>query len=101
MKAQSFQFIALFIFAVGLFFLLIPKDISVCTQEAKMCPDVYCTPESRNAGACIELYMPVCGWFDPAKIQCFRYPCAQTYSNSCFACSDENVLYYTEGECPS
>ena len=62
---------------------------------------VFCKPEDREAEACIEIYQPVCGWFDPEKIQCIRYPCAQTFGNSCFACMDENVLYYTEGECPA
>ncbi len=59
----------------------------------------YCTAESRNADACIELYDPVCGWFGQ-DVQCLRYPCADTYSNSCFACMNENVEYWTEGECP-
>lgn len=61
----------------------------------------FCTEEQRNVDACIEIYQPVCGWSDPAKIQCIRYPCASTYSNSCFACMDENVLYWTEGDCES
>ncbi len=60
----------------------------------------YCTPGQRSADVCITLYEPVCGWFDPQKIQCIKYPCAQTFSNSCFACMDEKVLYWTEGECP-
>ena len=25
----------------------------------------YCTPEQKKADVCIELYKPVCGWFDP------------------------------------
>jgi len=57
----------------------------------------YCT---TRTGVCIELYNPVCGWFSP-DIQCVKYPCAQDFSNSCFACSDDNVLYYTEGACPT
>lgn len=60
----------------------------------------FCTPQSREADACIQLYQPVCGWFDPAQVQCIRYPCAQTFSNSCFACMDGKVQYWTEGECP-
>ena len=59
----------------------------------------YCTPEQRNADACIQLYNPVCGWFDPKRVQCIKAPCADTYSNSCFACMDDKVLYWTEGEC--
>ena len=59
-----------------------------------------CTPEQKKADVCIELYKPVCGWFDPAKIQCVKYPCAAAYSNSCFACKDEKVISWTEGQCP-
>ena len=51
----------------------------------------YCYPESREAGACITLYDPVCGWKNNEKIG--------TYSNSCFACMDRNVEYWTNGEC--
>ncbi len=61
---------------------------------ATLCP-------AETGEFCIELYQPVCGYFDPKKIQCIKYPCAQTFSNSCFACSNENVLYYTDGECPA
>ena len=50
---------------------------------------IYCPEESRNADACIEIYQPVCG-----------FPINKTFSNSCFACMDENVIYYTQGECP-
>ena len=60
----------------------------------------YCTPEQKKADVCIELYKPVCGWFDSKQIQCIKYPCAATYSNSCFACANEKILYWTEGECP-
>lgn len=51
----------------------------------------YCTSESREAEACITLYDPVCGWKDNEKIK--------TYGNSCIACMDENVEYWTSGEC--
>ena len=95
----------------------------VCTQDAQLCPDgsyvgrnpsnnceffacpekekIFCEPGQRNAEACIALYKPVCGWFNPGQIQCVKYPCAQTYSNSCFACADKKVSYYTGGECPA
>ncbi|MCS7109488.1 MAG: hypothetical protein NZ903_01695 [Candidatus Micrarchaeota archaeon] len=59
----------------------------------------YCTEESRKAEVCIAVYDPVCGWFN-SSIKCVRYPCAETYSNSCFACMDEKVEYWTKGECP-
>ncbi len=59
-----------------------------------------CVPEQRNADFCAEIYKPVCGWFDPDKIACVRYPCARTFSNGCFACMDEMIISWTEGECP-
>ena len=94
-----------------------------CTADAKICPDGtavgrvgpncefapcpnnqskqnYCSAIEHKGDVCAEIYKPVCGWFDPEKIQCIRYPCAQTFSNECFACHDEKVLYWTEGECP-
>lgn len=113
------------LFIISLFLIIGCADVTkpiVCTQEAKICPDGtavgrippdcnfqecpsdftknYCTPEQKKADICIQLYNPVCGWLDPEKIQCIKYPCANTFSNSCFACIDENVLYWTEGECP-
>lgn len=76
------------------------ESLGGCVREWESEKQVYCTEESRTGDACIELYAPVCGWNNPEKIQCIKYPCAETYSNSCFACLDEKVEYYTEGECP-
>ena len=56
----------------------------------------YC--DDKRPEYCISEYSPVCGFFGQ-KIQCFKAPCATTYSNPCQACSDENVDYWTEGEC--
>lgn len=50
---------------------------------------------------CHEVYQPVCGWFDTEKIRCFGYPCAGNFNNDCFACSNDNVLFYTQGVCPT
>jgi hypothetical protein len=60
----------------------------------------FCSPQSREFEACTEIYQPVCGWYDPAKVQCVRYPCGRTFSNSCFACMEKLVIYWTDGECP-
>jgi hypothetical protein len=61
-----------------------------------------CQPEQRNAGACIEIYQPVCASIDTG-IRCITEPCdsfeLKTYSNGCFACSDPKVIHYEEGEC--
>lgn len=62
---------------------------------------VYCEASQRNADACLTIYQPVCGWFDSDKVQCVTYPCAQTFDNSCKSCSNPNILYYTDGACPS
>ncbi len=59
----------------------------------------FCTNESRNAQACYEIYNPVCGYFSQ-DIKCIKAPCAQTYSNECFACMDPKVSYWEAGECP-
>jgi len=58
-----------------------------------------CTDAERGTAACIQIYQPVCGWFSP-EINCIKYPCASTYSNSCVACKEKTVAYWTEGECP-
>lgn len=64
------------------------------TEDKKMCDS-----NSRNVSACTMEYNPVCGW-NNKNIKCIRYPCASTYSNPCVACKNEDVEYYTLGECP-
>ncbi len=59
----------------------------------------HCTESMRDADSCVQVYQPVCGWFKDS-VQCIRFPCAADYSNSCFACMDQNVEYYTDGACP-
>ncbi len=99
-------------------------EFIACTMDAKMCPDgsyvgrtgpacefaacpnetaspktVVCTPEQKQAEACIEIYQPVCA---SVQIQCVTTPCEpiqKTYGNSCQACSEHSVTEYTEGEC--
>lgn len=75
---------------------LVLISCNIKTEENK----TFCKPDQRNADFCIAVYEPVCGWFNSSKVQCFKYPCAITSGNSCEACKNENVLYWTEGECP-
>lgn len=37
---------------------------------------------------CMTLYEPVCG-----------YPLKETFSNSCFACQNQEIVYWIQGEC--
>ena len=113
----------IFIIALLIILFLPTNPPQACTEEAKLCldgtavgrtepncefapcPDVeenriYCTEEQKQADVCIEIYQPVCGYSDPDKIKCLVYPCASTYSNSCFACIAEDVLYWVDGVCP-
>lgn len=79
-------------------FLILLLFLIACTPKVEN--TTYCAPEQREADVCIASYQPVCGWFNE-NIKCIKYPCADTYSNSCGACKDEKVEYYTEGECPN
>jgi hypothetical protein len=60
---------------------------------------VTCTETDRIASKCANETAPVCGWFND-YVKCIKYPCASLYANSCEACKNPNVGYYTEGECP-
>jgi len=59
----------------------------------------FCSEADKAKEVCPQAENQVCGWFNE-KIQCFAYPCAQTYQNSCFACANENVAHWTDGVCP-
>jgi hypothetical protein len=97
---------------------------TVCPQDAKLCPDgssvgreglncdfaacgtattaskeVTCSAAQRNM-MCTEQYQPVCASY---QVQCITTPCnpvPKNYGNSCSACADQNVVSYSEGECP-
>lgn len=97
------------------------NDMTVCTMDAKICPDgsavgrqgprcefsaclsepkqeYVCTEAQRNR-ACTKEYAPVCGL---VSVQCVTTPCnpvPETFSNGCSACSQTNVLSYSEGMC--
>jgi hypothetical protein len=101
------------------------SEQAICTLDAKVCPDgtavgrvgsncefapcstesptdeppITCTPEQRGAEVCMEMYAPVCA---SVQIQCVTTPCEpipKTFSNNCFACREQSVDSYTQGEC--
>jgi hypothetical protein len=76
----------------------------VCASGEAFSDDTGCGCVVTRANAAVTLcatdYDPVCGWSDES-IQCFAYPCAQTYSNICLASVEPNVAYTTPGECPT
>ena len=103
MKRQTYFIGAIGVLIIVIFllvFLIVQIKQKSTIPIAEEPEQTYCTATDRLAEACIQIYQPVCGWFDPDQIQCIKYPCAQTYSNRCEACKDTKVLYYTEGECP-
>ena len=96
------------VFAVAVFFCFLIGVLVISnfkeTNESQNGPanlsnSTFCKPEQRGVEICASVYSPVCGWFSK-NIQCIKYPCAQTFSNSCSACSNPGVEYWTEGECP-
>jgi hypothetical protein len=67
-----------------------------CKDEEKN----FCTEEQKGALVCGLEEDTVCGWFSE-NIKCIAFPCAATFNNPCMACTDENVAYWTDGECPT
>ena len=53
---------------------------------------------TQRLDICTKEYNPVCGYWNE-NIKCIKAPCAQTYGNSCEACSNEDVKGWTSGEC--
>lgn len=67
---------------------VIDDEIEIINVEKNYC-------ESRPEVCTLE-YVPVCGYFFKDEISAVN---KRTYSNSCTACSDERVEFWTEGEC--
>jgi hypothetical protein len=65
-------------------------------------PAHYCTDESRDVETCEDIDEPVCGWFDLSRVECpADDPCVRSvFPNTCEACQNDNIEYWTEGDCP-
>lgn len=58
-----------------------------------------CSPDSRLAEMCAEIYAPVCA---AVQVECVTTPCnpvPETYPNECVACMNSRVLSFQNGEC--
>ncbi len=76
-----------------------PRQCRHENQTFKEVIENFCTQEDVG-DVCMNLYEPVCGY---QPVQCVTTPCppiSQTFSNSCFACQEQGVAYWMEGECP-
>ena len=94
-------FIALLISAVLIInsYLTIKKDKTDYDNSDNNKQKINCLPSQRDSDFCIEIYEPVCGY---RQVQCVTTPCdpvPETFSNSCFACAEDSIIYYTQGEC--
>ena len=75
-------------------FLILPSFI--IAQDAA---PVNCDANNRPE-VCPFIFEPVCGW---TGIQCLVAPCPEAhrdFGNGCEACSNQDILWYTPGECP-
>jgi hypothetical protein len=77
------------LFAVGLRVVFDDKPHEEITeQETNLCAD-----EQRDADMCIEVWEPVCGFREDGT--------KKTFSNSCFACMNRDIVHWINGECPN
>lgn len=73
-------------------------DESGCGCKKKVYTKRFCEEKDRTA-ICTNEDNSACGWLDQGP-SCREPPCVNQYKNSCKACINEEILYWTEGECP-
>lgn len=59
-----------------------------------------CSSTSKQKDLCIQVFSPVCGWFDKDVLGCTGSDCMRVFSNACEACKQQDVVFWTDGECP-
>jgi phage shock protein PspC (stress-responsive transcriptional regulator) len=75
-------------------FTTLPVDDT--SLEYNLSSEVFeCLPDMRGADFCMELYAPVCGF----KERPSNTTIGSSFSNSCFACTNPEILFYIKGEC--
>ena len=79
--------------------LLVCLLLTACGSPTPEPVNMKCSAADHAVQVCPAGGESVCGWYG-VKIQCFAYPCAQNFVNSCEACKNENVDSLTLGSCP-
>ena len=64
------------------------ESLGYCIKQSEI---THCKPEQREGDVCTQQYDPVCGFKDDNS--------RETFSNSCFACSNNQTIFYVPGEC--
>jgi hypothetical protein len=59
----------------------------------------FCKEKDRKADTCPPEEGLTCGLYDQG-LTCREPPCVEEFSSTCAACNDEDIIYWTEGECP-
>ena len=77
---------------VKLLGLLLLSAVTACTTNSNKVEDKIVTCKEPRLQMCTMDYRPVFGRISPSQVK--------TYSNGCVACSDTQVLSYTEQACP-
>jgi hypothetical protein len=76
------------------------SDQEITVTAARRGSPVECT--TPRPEFCADIYQPVCAVRDTG-VRCITTPCDSTeeveYGNACEACSDPDVISYTEGRC--
>jgi len=69
----------------------------ICEQFEKEAH--FCYPGAEIFGECPEDYVPVCTKYSSDNCST-SLGCRISFRNSCAACKDSNVEYFTFGRCP-
>jgi len=98
-KIQIILIILILVSIITLVYIDKNKTTIINNPDLTKLKAIDCLPEQRNVDECIEIYQPVCG---QVQVDCIKEPCYlafETFANSCYACINERVISYTEGEC--
>ena len=73
-------------------------SVEIC--ESLSNEKVYCNSDEKHIRECSDNFSMTCGWFYP-NVDCLIPPCKENFPDSCHACDNPSVEYWTEGACPN